>query len=133
MRKVYLGQNRSSDASESNCKPCSNVKTCLLCLSTLKWGRMNASSGSISSDLTLFLRFWEMKGKLPLWHRTKVLTTHPFSRRIFPLCQLQNVSVVFLCLSPRSRGLDWFVWSRAVRNVAKGCSVWPYSQRESEG
>lgn len=106
---MYLGQNQSSDASQSNCIPCSSVKTRLLYLSTLKWGRMKASSGGISSDLTLFLRFWEMKGKLPLWHQKQVFATHPFSRCLFPLCQLQNVSLVFICFSTGSRGLDWLM------------------------
>lgn len=86
---------------------------------------MNASGGGVSSDLTLFLRIWKMKCKLPLSCWTQVFTTHPFSPCFFPLCQLQNIFVVFLCFSPGSRGLDWFVWSGAAWNVGKGCSAWP--------
>lgn len=94
-----------------------------LLVCTWRWGRMNASSGRISSDLTLFFRIWKMKCKLPLSCRTQMFTTHPFSCCLFPLCQLQNIFVVFLCFSPGSRELDW--WSGAAGNMGKGCSTWP--------
>lgn len=88
------------------------------------WGRMNASGGGVSSDLTLFLTIWKMKCKLPLSCWTQVFTTHPFSPCFFTLCHLQNTFVVFLCFSPGSKGLDWFAWSGAARNTGKGHSAW---------
>lgn len=64
---------------------------------------MNASSGGISSDLTLFFRIWKMKCKLPLSCRTHVYNTSFFLLSLSPLPAAEYLCSLSVFLSWEQR------------------------------